>query len=69
MSVQERLMIDWQPIETAPDGQEVRTIIIDGGGFRNEANLVRKGRLWFLPDMSVYVYYCPTHWQPTTDKS
>lgn len=29
---------------------------------RNEAKLVRKGNIWFFPDMSMYVYYTPTHW-------
>jgi hypothetical protein len=52
---------DWQPIDTAPEGVEVMTKI-DGSG--NEGRLVRQGRLWFLPDRSMYVYYTPTHWKP-----
>lgn len=24
-------------------------------------------RLWFFPDMSMYVYYVPTHWRPLDD--
>lgn len=56
--------IVWQTIETAPEGEVIRTIIIDDGGPRNLANLIRKGRLWFFPDMSMYVYYTPTHWRP-----
>lgn len=55
--------IVWHPIETAPEGKVVRTILIDEGGPRNIANLIRKGRLWFFPDMSMYVYYEPTHWR------
>jgi hypothetical protein len=26
--------------------------------------LKRQGRLWFLPDGSMYVYYHVTHWAP-----
>ena len=37
---------------------------IDGDyGPRNEQELVRKGNLWFFPDMSMYVYYRPTHYK------
>ena len=45
-----------------PEGITVNTAIIDATGKRNEAELVRQGRLWFTPDMKVYVYYTPTHW-------
>lgn len=55
--------MNWQPIDTAPEGVTVRTKIDDGGGARNEQNLKRQGRLWFFPDMSMYVYYQPTHWR------
>lgn len=54
----------WRPIDSAPDSVEVETVISDDGGTRNEQRLVRKGRLWFVPDMSMYVYYTPTHWRP-----
>lgn len=30
----------------------------------NEQHLTRQGHLWFFPDMSMYVYYTPTHWKP-----
>jgi hypothetical protein len=56
-------MIAWKAIDSAPDGVEVETMISDASGQRNEATLVRKGRLWFVPDMSMYVYYSPTHWR------
>lgn len=56
-------MSEWQPIETAPEGEVVMTAIIDGEGQRNTSDLVRKGKLWFFPDMSMYVYYSPTHWR------
>jgi hypothetical protein len=58
-------MTQWQPIETAPETIEVETKIDDKDGARNEQTLVRQGRLWFLPDMSMYVYYRPTHWRPS----
>lgn len=54
----------WQPIASAPEGVKLLTTIIDGEQ-RNTAFLVRKGRLWFFPDMSMYVYYTPTHWRHT----
>lgn len=57
-------MDNWQPIATAPEGVEVETKIDDGVILRNEQTLVRKGALWFFPDMSMYVYYRPTHWRP-----
>ena len=53
----------WHSIDSAPDGVEVETKIDDGRGCRNEQSLTRKGRLWFFPDMSMYVYYTPTHWR------
>jgi hypothetical protein len=34
----------------------------DKGGARNVRNLVLKKNLWFVPDMSMYVYFYPTHW-------
>jgi hypothetical protein len=54
---------DWQPIETAPEGKVVMTKIDDERGMRNEKQLIRRGRLWFFPDKSMYVYYAPTHWR------
>lgn len=57
-------MIEWQPIETAPEGIIVRTLIADGSGPRNFQELVRRANLWWLPDGSMYVYYQPTHWCP-----
>lgn len=41
----------------------VETKIDDGKGRRNVQKLFRKGRLWFIPDGSMYVYYTPTHWR------
>lgn len=49
-----------------PENKVVNTKIHDPSGCRNEAMLVRQGRLWFFPDRSMYVYYIPTHWQEAT---
>lgn len=56
-------MKDWNSIGSAPEGVVVNTKIDDGRGVRNEQELVRRGRLWFFPDFSMYVYYTPTHWR------
>ena len=32
-------------------------------GVRKEQPLKRRGRLWFFPNDSMYVYYVPTHWR------
>ena len=41
-----------------PEGVSVRTKIDNIDGVRNEQDLVRKGRLWFVDDhYSMYVYY------------
>ena len=45
------------------EGIKVMTKIDDKDGIRNEQPLTRKGSLWFLSDMSMYVYYRPTHWR------
>ena len=57
-------MSDWQPIATAPQGVVVETKIDDGHGVRNVQKLYRDGRLWWLADGYMYVYYQPTHWRP-----
>lgn len=58
-------MADWERIESAPEGVVVQTKIDDGRGVRNEGKLLRRGRLWWLPDGTMYVYYTPTHWRPS----
>lgn len=55
----------WHTIDTAPEDVVVETKIDDAYGCRNVQKLVRKKRLWFFPDMSMYVYYEPTHWAHT----
>lgn len=57
-------MAEWQPIDTAPEGVVVETRISDAGGERNVQRLERSGRLWFMPDASIHVFYTPTHWRP-----
>ena len=63
--------MDWQPIETCPEGVEVMTKINDERGERNVQSLVQRTRdpgvtrpLFWFPDGSMYVYYTPTHWKP-----
>jgi hypothetical protein len=47
-----------------PNKVEVETKLDDSLlGVRNVQTLKRSGNLWFFPDMSMYVYYHPTHWR------
>lgn len=50
-------------VQLPPENIPVFTKIDDNRGVRNEQCLVRKGSLWFVSDMSMYVYYTPTHWK------
>jgi hypothetical protein len=45
------------------DGLTVLTKVEDERGLRNIQKLKLNGRLWWLADGSMYVYYRPTHWQ------
>ena len=56
---------NWEVITEAqpPQGVVVLTKIDSDGVSRNEQELVLKGSLWFFPDMSMYVYYTPTHFK------
>ena len=58
--------MEWISLEEQlpEEGVEVMTKIDDAKGCRNEQSLTRKGNLWFYPDMSMYIYYLPTHWMP-----
>lgn len=60
------LTSQWTAIAAAPppENKVVLTVISDAQGIRNEQPLKRQGRLWWLPDGSMYVYYTPTHWKP-----
>ena len=59
-------MSEWKSTATdpPPEHEVVETKIDDGHGLRNQTRLYRQGRLWFLADGSMYVYYTPTHWRP-----
>lgn len=46
-----------------PAGIVVETKIDDGHGVRNEQPLIYKSGLWWFTDMSMYLYYVPTHWR------
>ena len=50
-------------VSLPPEGLIVETKIDDEHGCRNKGRLYRRGKLWFLPDGSMYVYYTPTHWR------
>lgn len=53
----------WHPIASAPENVLVETKIDDEDGERNVRKMRRQGRLWFVADNSMYVYYTPTHWR------
>jgi hypothetical protein len=52
-----------------PQDVTVETKIDDSRGCRNQTFLKLHGRLWFVPDMSIYVYYEPSHWRMPNDKA
>ena len=58
-------MEDW--IETEDqlpkEGIEIDTKIDDYLGIRNVHTLKYSRGLWWFPDMSMYIYYTPTHWK------
>ena len=56
----------WLDAESAPEGEDVETAIIDDDGARMVQTLTRRGRLWFVPSGAMYVYYTPTHWRPVS---
>lgn len=53
---------DWLE-HNAPLQTPVETMIWDEKGARNLAVLIKDKGLWWTPDMSMYVYYKPTHWR------
>ncbi len=64
-------MSDWQPIETAPEGVVIQTMVVHRNGPRNVQPLVKRTRepgvtrpMFWTEDGAMYVYYTPTHWQP-----
>lgn len=56
--------LPWRFAASAPEGVEVETKIDDEHGVRNVQTLMRREHLWWYPDGTMYVYYCPTHWRP-----
>lgn len=46
-----------------PQGVTVETKIDDEKGCRNVQTLKFIRNLWWFPDMSMYIYYSPTHWR------
>ena len=61
----------WRRIddELPPEGVIVETKIDDSKGIRNETRLIRRGRLFYFDDDSMYVYYGPTHWRHVEKES
>ena len=55
----------WTSIENLlpPEEMVVETKISDEKGDRNFSDLVLYMGRFFFPDMSMYVYYTPTHWR------
>lgn len=45
------------------EGKIVNTKIADEGGERLVQKLIYSNNLWWHTDMSMYVYYTPTHWK------
>jgi hypothetical protein len=58
------VFIMWKLIteENPPQGRVIKTKIDDTNGVRNEQELKWDGKIWWLPDGSMYVDYTPTHW-------
>ena len=48
--------------ELPPEGIAVKTKVSDFDGIRNLQTLIYSRNLWWILDMSMYVYYTPTHW-------
>lgn len=55
--------MQWNDIQSAPQNVEIETKISDSSGERNIQNLIRQDNLFWHTDMSMYVYYTPTHWR------
>jgi hypothetical protein len=52
--------LDWQHAGTYPPAGERVAVITQTG---DERELVYKDNLWWLPDMSMYVYFTPVYWK------
>ena len=51
--------MNWKDISLMPQNIPLETI--DSGG--NVQKLIRKGNMFWFPDMSMYVYYVPKGWR------
>ena len=52
--------LQWQPIETAPEGEAIETFSPNG----LQQILIRENGLWWTQDKAIYVYYTPQFWRP-----
>ena len=57
--------MDWIKLEDLypPEDVVLETKIDDGQKIRNECDLILHEGLFFFADMSMYIYYTPTHWR------
>lgn len=46
-----------------PKGIPLDTLVCDENSICNIQPLIHHRGLWFLNNMSMYVYYTPTHWK------
>ena len=51
----------WKQIKHAPDNVPLRTKVDNDAGVRNDQCLTRVKNLWWFTDLTMYVYYTPTH--------
>lgn len=52
----------WRDATTDPPPEGILVETISPGRMRQQ--LFRNGRLWFVPDGKMYVYYTPHKWKP-----
>ena len=52
---------DWTLTKNTPPSEGLVVQTMDSGG--HVQDLVRKGTLYFYPDMSMHVYYVPVFWK------
>lgn len=52
---------DWTPTERELPPENVVVNTMDSGG--HVQKLIRRGNLWWVEDLSMYVYYVPKFWQ------
>lgn len=52
---------DWTPTSEKLPPEKTEVLAMDSGG--HVQTLIREGPLWWLKDMSMYVYYVPKFWR------